>query len=217
MLRDSSIVRFFVPVLVFAFAVSACGETESAGDSAVATAMTDSGESTADRDETSAEAGPDEAGGEHGSGEGGGEHASEGERRAGGEHGGEANEGGEHGGEHSDDGEHEGEHGGEAHDEEGEESGVYISRTATWDEARGGARLRLAYDQAADAFIGQVLNENPDRLCAVRVEVHLDNGVELGPTPQVDLDWGAYAPVRLSAEGQAFDEWTAHPEMSSCD
>jgi hypothetical protein len=128
--------------------------------------------------------------------------------------------GGEHaaaeGEEHREGGEHEGEHGEGGHDEEGEESGVYISASETWDVVRRGARLVLSFDADAGAFVGTVENTTESTLCAIRVEVHLDTGTELGPTPRVDAPAGQSTPVTLSVEGEAFESFTAHPEMSAC-
>ena len=179
--------------------------------------------------EPQADAEGGEEAGEHAAMEGGGEggeHAEGGEAREGGEHneGGEAREGGEHneggeareGGEHSEGGEG-GEHGGEAgHDEEGEESGVYIGIAETWDVVRNGARLVLSFDSEASAFVGTVVNTTERQLCAIRVEVHLDSGTELGPTARVDLPAGQTTSVTLPTEGEAFESFTAHPEMSPC-
>jgi len=154
-----------------------------------------------------------------------GEHAAEasGEAREGGEHmeSAEAREGGEHsegseareGGEHAEEGEHGGEGG---HDEEGEESGVYIGAGETWDVVRNGARLVMSFNAEAGAFVGTVENTTEGRLCAIRVEVHLSTGTELGPTARVDLPAGQTTQVRLSTEGEAFESFTAHPEMSPC-
>ena len=130
-----------------------------------------------------------------------------------------SSEAGEHataesGGEHS--GEHAGEHGEAGHDEEGEESGVYIGKGETWDVVRRGARLALTFDPASNAFVGTVENTTAATLCAVRVEVHLSTGTELGPTPRTDVESGQKIDVRLSTEGAAFDTWTAHPELSPC-
>ena len=155
-------------------------------------------------------------------GEGSGEHAAMEGGSEGAEHsgeGGEHNEGGEHGGEHNEGGEggeHEGEHGGEAHDESGEESGVYIAKAETWDVNRRGARLVLSFDAASNAFVGTVENTTENKLCAIRVEVHIDSGTELGPTPRVDLSAGQTTNVTLATEGEAFETFTAHPEMSPC-
>ena len=130
--------------------------------------------------------------------EGGEEHEGEGE----GEHG-----EGEEGGEHGEEGDH---------DEEGEESGEYIAAGETWDETRRGARLIFSFDRARDAFVGAVENTTQQPMCAVRVEVHLSTGTELGPTARTDLAAGASMEVVLSAEGEPFDAWTAHPEVSAC-
>jgi hypothetical protein len=128
------------------------------------------------------------------SGYAGVEHAEGGERREG--------EGGEHA------------EGGDS--EEGEESGVYIGRGDTWDVTRRGARLVLAFDPASGAFKGKVLNTTESTLCAVRVEVHLSTGAELGPTPRTDVPAGQTIGIKLSTDGEEFESWTAHPEVSGC-
>ena len=142
-------------------------------------------------------AGLEHDGGDEGGGEGG-EHAEGGEHSEGGEH----DEGGEHA------------EGGEG--EEGEESGEYIARGETWDATRRGLRLRLSFDQAADAFAGTVENTTQETVCAVRVEVHLAGSIELGPTERTDLAPGESVAVELPAEGKEFETWTGHPEQSAC-
>ena len=101
------------------------------------------------------------------------------------------------------------EHGSEG---EGEESGVLLTLDQTYDEVRNGARLILGYDAVADAFVGTVQNVTDATLSMVRVEVHLSNGTELGPTTPVDLAPGATIKVKLIATAAAFSGWTAHPE-----
>lgn len=136
-----------------------------------------------------------EGAGEHAEAEGAGEHArSEGR----GEHG-EGEEGDEHGA-----------------GEEGEESGVYIGIEETWDATRRGARLVLSFDPASNAFVGTVENTTERALCAVRVEVHLSTGTELGPTERTDLLPGESTAVELPTTGEDFETWTAHPETSAC-
>ena len=145
-------------------------------------------------------------GGEHQEGreEGGREDGEERGEHDGGEEAGEDDEG-EEGGEHD-----EGEEG------DGEESGDYIGREDTWDVNRRGARLVLAFDPASRAFRGTVENTTESTLCAVRVEVHLSGGTELGPTERTDVPAGQSMEVVLPAGGEAFATWTAHPEMSTC-
>ncbi len=136
--------------------------------------------------------------------EGEGEEGEEGEHAEGGE-----------AGEHSEGGEG-GEHGEEGEGGEGEESGEYLGRDETWDATRRGARLTLSFDPARGVFAGTVENTTEATLCAVRVEVHLAGGPELGPTERTDLEAGQSVAVELSAGGESFESWTAHPEMSAC-
>ena len=136
-----------------------------------------------------------EGAGEHARSEGAGEHA----RSEGGDEHGEGGERGEHGS-----------------GEEGEESGEQIGPEDTWDATRNGARLVLSFDPASNAFVGTVENTTRQTLCAVRVEVHLSTGTELGPTERTDLPSGETTVVALPTAGEVFDTWTAHPEVSRC-
>ena len=97
--------------------------------------------------------------------------------------------------------------------EGGEESGTRLALNETYDDVRAGARLILAYDSTASAFTGTVENTTSATLRRVRVEVHLSNGTELGPTTPVDLAPGQVADVVLPATGQSFTSWSAHPEV----
>lgn len=110
----------------------------------------------------------------------------------------------------------EGEHAEGGEGGERQESGVYIGVGETWDVTRRGARLVLAFDAESGAFKGRVLNTTESTLCAVRVEVHLSTGTELGPTSRTDVPAGQTISVALSTGGEEFDSWTAHPEMSAC-
>ena len=106
-----------------------------------------------------------------------------------------------------------GEHGGEEHDEGSEESGTQFAPSETFDEVRAGARLILSYDSAANAFTGTVENTTGSTLSRVRVEVHLSNGIELGPTTPVDMAPGEIVAITLPAGSQPFTSWSAHPEV----
>ena len=144
------------------------------------------------------------------------EHAERGEEHSEGRERAESSEEGEHS-EAREGGEHDGEEGG--HDEggeEGEEPGIYIERGETWDMVRRGARLVLSYNAERDAFVGRVENTTNERLCAVRVEVHVGGGPELGPTARTDVPAGGTIEVLLPAEGASSETWTAHPELSTC-
>ena len=116
---------------------------------------------------------------------------------------------GEHSGE-SESGEHSR---GSESSESGEESGTQYALGDTFDEVRAGARLVLSYDSTANAFKGTVENTTTATLSRVRVEVHLSNGIELGPTTPVNLAPGQVVEITLSASSQPFTSWSAHPEV----
>jgi len=60
-----------------------------------------------------------------------------------------------------------------------------------------------------------VENTTAKTLQRVRVEVHLSNGKELGPTTPEDIKPGKKRTVKLPATSKDFDGWTAHPEVGS--
>ena len=133
---------------------------------------------------------------------------------AGDEHGRES--GPEREGEHERAGEHGGEpeHGRESeHGEEAGESGTRYGVSETARETRNQVELTLRFDASAKAFVGTVTNTGPDPVSQVRVEVHLSDGPELGPTPRITLAPGETSPVRLEAVGQRFEIWTTHVEI----
>ena len=85
----------------------------------------------------------------------------------------------------------------------------------TFDQTRNGARLVMAYDPAANTFNGTVTNTTNNTLTRARVEVHLTNGVELGPTTPVNLAPGQSVAITLDATGGPFTGWTPHAEVGS--
>ena len=107
-----------------------------------------------------------------------------------------------------------GEHSGDSESGEGdEESATQFELTDTYDQIRAGARLVLSYDHNVNTFTGFVENGTESTLRRVRVEVHLSNGIELGPTPSVDLDPGQTREINLPASDEPFESWSAHPEV----
>ena len=98
---------------------------------------------------------------------------------------------------------------------EGEESRHQFAKNEIYDKVRNGVRLKLAYEATTNTFVGTVENTTNQTLSKVRVEVHLSNGMELGPTTPTDLAPGQKTNVELSAAGQNFNKWSAHPEVGS--
>ena len=125
------------------------------------------------------------------------------------------------GGEHSGSGGGEGTEGGGgegAGGEGGSEEGNSANQLApdeTFDMVRSGARLILNYDAASNSFKGTVENTTNNVLTQVRIEVHLSNGTELGPTTPIDLAPGEVATVDLSSTSAPFTGWTPHAEVGS--
>lgn len=101
------------------------------------------------------------------------------------------------------------------HDEGSEESGTQFALNEKYDMIRNGARLILAYNTESNSFIGTVENTTGNTLEKVRVEVHLSNGTELGPTTPVNLEPGQKIDVKLAATSKQFEKWSAHPEVGS--
>ena len=61
--------------------------------------------------------------------------------------------------------------------------------------------------------MGAVENTAGNVLSQVRVEVHLPNGAELGPTIPVDLAPGQVLEINLPATDASFTGWIAHAEV----
>ena len=83
----------------------------------------------------------------------------------------------------------------------------------TFDAVRSGARLILKYDAPSNSFIGAVENTTNGVLGRVRIEVHLSNGTELGPTTPTDMAPGEVVTINLPATPASFTGWTAHAEV----
>ena len=108
-------------------------------------------------------------------------------------------------------GESSGESGSESGGEEG--SANMLSPDETFDAVRDGARLILSYDAASNLFEGTVENTTNGVLDRVRIEVHLSNGTELGPTPPIALAPGEVLAIILQSTPDSFDGWIAHAEV----
>ena len=85
----------------------------------------------------------------------------------------------------------------------------------TFDTVRSGARLILKYDAPGNSFKGTVENTTNGVLNRVRIEVHLSNGAELGPTTPTDMAPGEVIAIDLAATAESFTSWTAHAEVGA--
>ena len=98
-------------------------------------------------------------------------------------------------------------------DGEGEESGTQFGLDEVYDVVKKGTHLVLAYDADANAFKGTVENVSDELLTRVRVEVHLSNGTELGPTTHAELKPGEKRDVELAVDSDDFTSWSTHAEV----
>ena len=109
--------------------------------------------------------------------------------------------------------EHDGREGGGEGGEGGEEGGVYLPKMTKQNKLfANGARLVLQFNPNTQVFVGSVTNTTANTLSQVRVEIHLDNGTELGPTKRIDVGPGQTIPVELGTFGNEFGSWISHPE-----
>ena len=98
-----------------------------------------------------------------------------------------------------------------------EGSGATLGLDETFDAVRGGARLNLNYDAPSNSFRGTVENTTDRVLVRVRIEVHLSNGTELGPTTPTDMAPGEVMAINLPATPESFTGWIAHAEAGTGD
>lgn len=92
-------------------------------------------------------------------------------------------------------------------------SGLTLDQT--YDVTNYGTRTILKYDINKKAFKGTVENLTNKTLSNVRVEIHLDNGSELGPVFLGDLKGRGKIDVTLDASGEkGFSIYVAHAEVS---
>lgn len=98
---------------------------------------------------------------------------------------------------------------------EGEEDGTQFGLNDVYDVVKNGAHLILSFDAESNSFIGTVENTTSEVLEKVRVEVHLSNGIELGPTIPSNLKPGEKIIVKLPATEKEFESWSAHAEVGN--
>lgn len=95
------------------------------------------------------------------------------------------------------------------------ESGTRWNSSETATDSRRGVDLTISYNAANQRFDGSVTNTNASPVTDVRVEIHLSNGTELGPTPRVGLGASETKSVTLDASGQSFTWYSVHVELGS--
>lgn len=95
------------------------------------------------------------------------------------------------------------------------ESGTRWNPGETATDSRRGVDLTISYNATTQQFDGSVTNTNGSAVTDVRVEIHLSNGTELGPTPRVGIGANETKSVTLDASGHNFSWYSVHVELGS--
>lgn len=95
------------------------------------------------------------------------------------------------------------------------ESGTRWNPGETATDSRSGVDLTISYNASNQRFDGSVTNTSASAVADVRVEIHLSNGTELGPTPRVGLGPNETKPMTLDASGENFNWYSVHVELGS--
>jgi len=98
---------------------------------------------------------------------------------------------------------------------EGEEDGTLYDINYKYNIEKNGVRLILSYDNEESKFSGNVENTTNETIKNVRVEIHLSNGKELGPTTPTNLKSGEKREIQIDAKGEEFDKWSTHAEVGN--
>lgn len=96
-----------------------------------------------------------------------------------------------------------------------EESGIQYSLSETANENRAGVQAIVSFDTSTSEFTGTLKNITSKTIIKVRLEIHLSNQTELGPTQEFDLAPNEQKVVSLNASGESFSWWTMHAESGS--
>ena len=78
---------------------------------------------------------------------------------------------------------------------------------------RSGVKLVIQYHSADEEFRGTMTNTTDSAVSDARVEIHLSNGKELGPTPRTTLAAGESKDVTLDAAREQFSWFSVHVEL----
>ena len=115
-----------------------------------------------------------------------------------------------------------GESGGEGSGGEAGEGGVQFAKNETATDVRQGVALTVNFDAARGVFTYALENTTAATVSQVRVEIHLSNGCEIGPTPNVDLAAGETKTAELDPRDepepecqQDFATFSIHVELGS--
>lgn len=93
------------------------------------------------------------------------------------------------------------------------EGGRRWDKDETATVTRSGVKLVIRYHSSKEEFRGTMTNTTNSSVSDARVEIHLSNGRDLGPTPRTALAGGESKDVALDAAGQQFSWFSVHIEL----
>jgi uncharacterized membrane protein len=96
-----------------------------------------------------------------------------------------------------------------------EEDGTQLQKNETYNVTKKGIQLVLKFDENSNAFKGYMQNKSNKVIERARVEIHLSNGKELGPTKPINLKPNQKQELTIKATQKAFSTWITHAEVGN--
>ena len=98
---------------------------------------------------------------------------------------------------------------------EGEEGGADYKINEIYNVTKKGIQLLLKYNKTTNEFKGFIQNKTSKSIERARVEIHLSNGIELGPTIPMTLKSRQKKEIIIKATEKGFSSWSTHVEVGS--
>lgn len=98
---------------------------------------------------------------------------------------------------------------------ESEEDGSQLKKNETYNLTKKGVQLVLKFDEKSNVFKGFMQNKTKEPIERARVEIHLSNGKELGPTKPITLQPNQNQKITIKSTKKSFTAWSTHAEVGS--
>jgi hypothetical protein len=98
---------------------------------------------------------------------------------------------------------------------ENEEDGTQLQKNETYNVTKKGIQLVLKFDKKSNSFKGFMQNITRKTIEKARVEIHLSNGKELGPTKPINLKPNQKQELSIKATKASFVSWSTHAEIGN--
>ncbi|WP_143592006.1 hypothetical protein [Tenacibaculum holothuriorum] len=98
---------------------------------------------------------------------------------------------------------------------ENEEDDTLLQKNETFNQTKKGVQLVLKFDEKSNTFKGFMQNKYNKPIKRARVEIHLSNGKELGPTKPITLQPNQKHELVIKSTKKGFTTWSTHAEVGS--